>query len=102
MAAGALPVVSDRVGAGPDLVDGVGEVFPCGDVTALTEALRRALGRLGDPEVSEQVRQRIARYSIDIAAVGFEHAALDGVRASLLTVNEDWSGSVTKACPEWR
>lgn len=76
MATGALPVVSDRVGAGPDLVDGVGEVFPCGDVTALTETLRRALGRIGDPEVSEQVRRRVAQYSIDIAAVGFEQAAL--------------------------
>ena len=76
MATGALPVVSDRVGAGPDLVDGIGEIFPCGDVTALTEALRRALGRLGDPEVSEQVRRRIAQYSIDIAAAGVEQAAL--------------------------
>jgi glycosyltransferase involved in cell wall biosynthesis len=76
MATGSLPVVSDRVGAGPDLVDGIGEVFPCGDVTALTEALRRALGRLGDPEVSERMRRRIARYSIDTAAVGFEQAAL--------------------------
>ncbi len=76
MATGALPVVSDRVGAGPDLVEGIGEIFPCGDVTALTQALRRALGRLGDPEVSEQVRRRVARYSIDIAAAGFEQAAL--------------------------
>ena len=76
MATGALPVVSDRVGAGPDLVDGIGEVFPCGDVTALTEALRRALGRLGDQGVTEQVRRRVAQYSIDIAAAGFEQAAL--------------------------
>ena len=76
MATGALPVVSDRVGAAPDLVDGIGEVFPCGDVTALTEALRRALGRLGDPGISDQVRRRVARYSIDITAAGFEQAAL--------------------------
>jgi glycosyltransferase involved in cell wall biosynthesis len=76
MATGVLPVVSDRVGAGPDLVDGVGEIFPCGDVTALTEALRCALGRVGDPEVSEQLHRRVARYSIDIAAAGFERAAL--------------------------
>ena len=76
MATGALPVVSDRVGAGPDLVDGIGEVFPCGDVTALTEALRRALGRLGDPEVGEQMRRHVARYSIDITAAGYEQAAL--------------------------
>jgi glycosyltransferase involved in cell wall biosynthesis len=76
MAAGALPVVSDRVGAGPDLVGGIGEIFPCGDVTALTEALRRVVGRLGDPEAGEQVRRRVAQYSIDIAAAGFEQAAL--------------------------
>jgi glycosyltransferase involved in cell wall biosynthesis len=76
MATGTLPVVSDRVGAASDLVDGIGEVFPWGDVTALTEALRRALGRLGDPEVSDRVRRRVARYSIDIAAAGFEQAAL--------------------------
>ena len=76
MATGTLPVVSDRVGAAPDLVDGVGEVFPWGDVTALTEALRRALGRLGDPEISDQVRRRVAQYSIDITAAGFEQAAV--------------------------
>jgi glycosyltransferase involved in cell wall biosynthesis len=82
MATGVLPVVSDRVGAGPDLVDGIGEIFPCGDVTALTEALRRALGRVGDPEVSEQLHRRVARYSIDIAAVGFEQAALAASKQS--------------------
>jgi glycosyltransferase involved in cell wall biosynthesis len=76
MVTGTLPVVSDRVGAASDLVEGIGEVFPCGDVTALAEALRRALGRLGDPEVSDRVRRRVARYSIDIAAAGFEEAAL--------------------------
>jgi len=76
MAAGVLPVVSNQVGAAPDLVDGIGEVFRCGDVTALTAALRRALGRLGDPEVGDQVRRRVAQYSIDVTAVGFEQAAL--------------------------
>ncbi|MGH3217618.1 MAG: glycosyltransferase [Streptosporangiaceae bacterium] len=76
MATGALPVVSDRVGSAPDLVDGIGEVYPCGDVTALTEALRCALGRVGNPEVSDQVRRRVARYSVDVTAVGFEQAAL--------------------------
>lgn len=76
MAADTLPVVSDRVGAAPDLVDGVGEVYPCGDVPALAEALRRALARLGNPEVRDQVRQRVARYSIGATAVGFEQAVL--------------------------
>src|ERR1039457_636326 len=76
MAAGTIPVVSDRVGAGPDLVDGIGEVYPCGDITALTEALRRALGRLADAEVKDQVRGHVARYSIDVTAAGVEQAAL--------------------------
>lgn len=53
----------------------IGEVLTCDDVSALTEALRRALGRLGDSEVSEQVRRHVAQYSIDIGAVGFEQAA---------------------------
>jgi glycosyltransferase involved in cell wall biosynthesis len=77
MAAGVLPVVSDRVGAGPDLVDGIGEVYPRGDVTALTEALRRVLGRLADGEVKDKMRRRVARYSVDVTAVGFEQAAFD-------------------------
>jgi glycosyltransferase involved in cell wall biosynthesis len=76
MAAGTLPVVSDHVGAGPDLVDGIGEIFPRRDVAALAEALGRALGRIGDPAVIERMRQRVAQYGIDVAAVGFEQAAL--------------------------
>jgi glycosyltransferase involved in cell wall biosynthesis len=76
MAAATLPVVSDRVGAAPDLVDGIGEVYPCGNVPALAEALRRALARLGNPEIRDLVRQRVARYSIDATAAGFEQAVL--------------------------
>jgi glycosyltransferase involved in cell wall biosynthesis len=76
MAAGTLPVVSDHVGAGPDLVDGIGEIFPRRDVAALAEALGRALGRIGDPAVIERMRQRVAQYGIDVAAVGFEQATL--------------------------
>jgi glycosyltransferase involved in cell wall biosynthesis len=76
MATGTLPVVSDRIGAGTDLVDGLGEIFPCGDIAALTEALRRALGRFRDPGLGAQVRARVAGYSIDVAAAGFEQAAL--------------------------
>ena len=75
MAAGVIPIVSDRVGAAPDLVDGVGEVYPCGDVTKLAEALRRALNQINDPEVKTMIRQRIARYSLDHTAAGFELAA---------------------------
>ena len=76
MAAGALPVVSDRVGAAPDLVRGIGEVYPCGDVTALAGALSRALARVGEPGIRDQVRRHVARYSLDTTAAGFEEAVL--------------------------
>jgi glycosyltransferase involved in cell wall biosynthesis len=75
MAAGTLPVVSDRVGAAPDLVRGIGEVYPCGDVTALAVALSRALARVDEPDIRYQVRRHVARYSLDFTAVGFEEAA---------------------------
>lgn len=75
MAAGALPVVSDRVGAGPDLVSGVGEVYRCGDLPALTAALELALDRLGDPALPALISKRVGEYSLDRTAEGFERAA---------------------------
>jgi glycosyltransferase involved in cell wall biosynthesis len=77
MTAGVLPVVSDRVGCAPDLVAGLGEVYPSGDVAALTAALRRGLARLGDrdPGLAGSLRQRVADYGIDATAAGFEQAA---------------------------
>ena len=75
MAAGTLPVVSDRVGSAPDLVSGVGEVYPCGDVPGLAAALARALPRVQDPEIRGRMREHAARYSLDRTADGFEQAA---------------------------
>ena len=75
MAAGTLPVVSDKVGSAPDLVDGVGEIFPCADVQSLARALSRALARVTDcPDLREQVQQHAAAYSLTRTAVGFEEA----------------------------
>jgi glycosyltransferase involved in cell wall biosynthesis len=74
MAAGALPVVSDRVGAAPDLVVGVGEVYPCGDIARLADALRRALVLASDPETRSRVRQHAVHYGLDRTAIGFEQA----------------------------
>lgn len=76
MAAGTFPVVSDRVGSAPDLVKGVGEVYRCGDIAALAEALRRGLARIKDPRSRAMVQQHVAHYSPDITAAGFEEAAL--------------------------
>ena len=77
MAAGVLPVVSDRVGAAPDLVRDIGEVYTSGNVIGLAEALNRALGRL-NPETRDRVRKHVARYSLDRTVDGFEQAALMG------------------------
>lgn len=83
MAAGVLPVVSDRVGAAPDLVAGVGEVYPCGDVPALAGALDRALARARDPRTRDQVRGHVARFSLERTAEGFEEAARAVTRPAL-------------------
>ena len=76
MAAGVLPVVSDRVGAAPDLVEGIGEIYPCGDVPALAAALRRALARAGTEPAAARARQHVTTFSVDRTAAGFEQAAL--------------------------
>jgi glycosyltransferase involved in cell wall biosynthesis len=75
MAAGALPVVSDGVGAAPDLVAGLGEVYPRGDVAALAAALDRALDRVAEPDLAKRMRERVDRYGIEATAAGFERAA---------------------------
>ena len=48
MAAGLPVIVSDEVGAAPDLVEGKGTgiVFPCGNVTALAQALATLIASL--------------------------------------------------------
>jgi glycosyltransferase involved in cell wall biosynthesis len=76
MNAGVLPVVSDRVGAGPDLVRNVGEIYRCGDIAGLAAALSRALVTIKDPGTRERMRRHVARYSLERTAAGFEQAAL--------------------------
>ena len=76
MAAGLLPVASDRVGAVPDLVEGVGEVYPCGDVRGLASALERALEQVRDPGTRDLMKGHVARYRLELTAAGFEEAAL--------------------------
>lgn len=82
MAAGVLPVVSDRVGAGPDLVEGVGEVYPCGDVACLAGAISRSLAKAAAPATRAEVREHAAQYSLDRTAAGFEHAVLAAMASS--------------------
>lgn len=91
MAAGVIPVVSDRVGAAPDLVAGVGQVYPCGDTARLAEALGRALDLVGQPGTCERVRHRVAQYSLEHTAIGFE-MAVENVAAGV-------SREVAGSCP---
>ena len=76
MAAGVVPVVSDQVGAGHDLVEGVGRIYTCGDVGALAEALDDILWRSDFGSLRRRVLDRVEQYSLDRTAAGFETAAL--------------------------
>ncbi len=73
MACGLVPVVSDAVGCAADLVDGIGEVFPVGDVDALAAALARACA---DEGRRERIGGRVSSFSIAETASGYEQAAL--------------------------
>jgi glycosyltransferase involved in cell wall biosynthesis len=74
-------VVSDRVGAVPDLIDDqTGAVFLAGQVDSFTRALRRVEPLIGRPRVREACRARVRPYSVLAAAQGIAeayHAALD-------------------------
>jgi glycosyltransferase involved in cell wall biosynthesis len=74
MACGLVPVVSDSVGAAADLVEGVGEVFPTGDVTALAAALTRAAANRGERQA--ELHRRLSRFTLTATATGYEQAAL--------------------------
>jgi glycosyltransferase involved in cell wall biosynthesis len=74
MACGLIPVVSDAVGCGPDLVRGVGEIFPAGDVGALATALRRVAHDI--PGRREMLAARLAGFTTTTSAAGYERAAV--------------------------
>ena len=80
MACGLIPVVSDVVGCAVDLVDGIGEIFPAGDVDALAAAL--AAVALDLPERRGRLRDRLAAFSVTETAAGYERAAIALARAS--------------------
>jgi glycosyltransferase involved in cell wall biosynthesis len=74
MACGLVPVVSDAVGSAGDLVDGLGEIFPVGDVAALAAALTRAARDVRDRR--ERLRDRLMGFTIARTAAGYEQAAM--------------------------
>jgi glycosyltransferase involved in cell wall biosynthesis len=84
MAAGLPVVVSDEVGAGPDLVDGMrtGLIHRCRDVQSLRSALERLLD---SPELRKangrRAQEVIKRWSIEASATGIVNAAMAAVCA---------------------
>ena len=74
MACGLTPVVSDAVGCAADLVHGVGEIVPMGDVKALAGALLRVSNEAQARH--DKIRCRLAHYTVTETAKGYEQAAL--------------------------
>jgi glycosyltransferase involved in cell wall biosynthesis len=74
MACGLVPVVSNTVGCAPDLVEGIGEIVPVGDINELACAMLRASA--GASARHERIRDRLERYTITETARGYEQAAL--------------------------
>ncbi len=61
-------------GCGPDLVHGIGEVFPVGNVDALAAALSTVARDV--PERRARLRDRLAGFTIAQTAAGYEQAAV--------------------------
>jgi glycosyltransferase involved in cell wall biosynthesis len=74
MACGLVPVVSDAVGCAPDLVQGVGEVFPAGDIDSLAQCLLRVSKSAGGR--ADLIRRRLDQFTIAQTASGYERATL--------------------------
>lgn len=71
MSAGAVPIVSDAVGCGPDLVaPGAGWVFSAGDVGSLADAIVQALEPGALTSRQEVARRVAAEHGIDRTADG--------------------------------
>lgn len=71
-------IVSDAVGCADDLVlPGLtGEVAAANSVSSLASALARATPLMRDPETALRTRERIAKYTVEQAALGIERAYL--------------------------
>jgi glycosyltransferase involved in cell wall biosynthesis len=87
LATGLPCVVADRVGCAPDLVTPgeTGEIFPIGDLTALTAALGRIrAGVESGRDYARACRDRAASHSFDRTTAGLLEAcrAVAGPRAS--------------------
>lgn len=76
MASGTFPIASSNVGATPDLVHNVGEIYQCADIAGLAAAISRGLTRIKDPSSRLLVQRRISKYGLERTARGYEEAVL--------------------------
>jgi glycosyltransferase involved in cell wall biosynthesis len=74
MACGLVPVVSDAVGCASDLVEGVGEVVPTGDIAKLTAAFLRT--SFDAPSRAAAIQRRLDRFTVAETARGYEQATV--------------------------
>lgn len=75
MAAGALPIVSDAVGCGPDLVTpDIGWIYEMGDIRALAGAIDSGVRLFGSLERRAAARARSEQWGIASTARGVEQA----------------------------
>lgn len=72
MAAGAIPVVSEAVGCGPDLVRDVGWVYPTGNVKALARCMVEAMDSLGDNTMRRRIKERSDAFNLEATCAGYE------------------------------
>jgi len=73
MACKLVPVVSDAVGCAADLVEGLGEIVPVGDIDELARALVRA--SLDPDDRRDKIRGKLELFTIAETARGYERAA---------------------------
>lgn len=95
MAAGLPCVVSDRVGCAPDLISPgeTGEIFPMGDVTALSAALERVRAQvLTGHDFAWRCRRGVKNYSFEMATEGLLRACRTVVRSSLHEGHQEHHG----------
>ena len=74
MACGLVPVVSDAVGCAPDLVTGLGQTFPTGNIHALCGAIEAGLATAGARGTGVRLWERVEQFSLDACALAYESA----------------------------
>ena len=76
LACGLVPVVSDAVGCGPDLVDGTGVTYATAVVDDLALAMERAFAMVGSTAFRVARGRYLREHSMGASAQGYERAVM--------------------------